>query len=72
MKKAAVLIFLSVIFLNCGHSLDQTMRGIWVSSVYNLDYPSAPGLSREQLEKEADEVILNTKKAGLSKICFTS
>ena len=70
MKKAAVLIFLSVIFLNCGHSLDQTMRGVWVSSVYNLDYPSAPGLSREQLEKEADEVILNTKKAGLTDIFF--
>lgn len=32
-------------------------RGLWVSSVYNLDYPSAPGLSAAKLQSEADAII---------------
>ena len=32
-------------------------RALWISSVYNLDYPSRPGLSADRLRAEADDII---------------
>ncbi len=32
-------------------------RALWISSVYNLDYPSRTGLSAQQLQAEADDII---------------
>lgn len=32
-------------------------RALWISSVYNLDYPSRTGLSAWELQAEADEII---------------
>lgn len=32
-------------------------RALWISSVYNLDYPSRTGLSATALQAEADEII---------------
>ena len=33
------------------------MRGVWVSSVANIDYPSQQGLSADQLKSEADTIL---------------
>ena len=44
------------------------MQGVWVTSVYNLDYPSQPGLSAAQLRQEADAIIANAKAWGLNAI----
>ena len=33
---------------------DLQMRGVWVSSIYNLDYPSAGTVSASTLRAEAD------------------
>lgn len=35
----------------------RQFRGLWVSTVSNIDYPSKRGLSAEQLAKEADEIL---------------
>ena len=32
-------------------------RGVWVSTVGNIDYPSKPGLSADQLRSEADALL---------------
>ncbi|MEA5039448.1 MAG: family 10 glycosylhydrolase [Clostridiaceae bacterium] len=45
---------------------ELTMRGCWVSSVYNLDYPSAPGLSVEALTAEADAIVAQAKAWGMN------
>ncbi len=49
-----------------GASLE--LRGVWVSTVYDLDWPSAPGLSASQLQAEADAVVENAKKWGMNAI----
>ena len=44
------------------------MRGVWVSTVYNIDYPSAQGLSADQLKSEADTTLDNIKAMGLNTV----
>lgn len=47
---------------------DGFLRGVWVSSVSNLDYPSSPGLSAAELAAEADAVIDNCERLGLNAV----
>lgn len=46
----------------------EQMRGVWVSSVYNLDYPSQPTVSAETLRAEADTILDNVVRAGLNTV----
>ncbi len=49
---------------------EPPVRGVWVASVSNIDYPSAPGLSDEQLRQEADSIIANCVATGMNVIYF--
>ena len=49
---------------------EKYLRGVWLSSVKNLDFPSKPGLSSEQLKKELDDVIATCKSAGINAVFF--
>ena len=44
------------------------MRGVWVSSVANIDYPSQQGLSGDQLKSEADTILNNIAAMGLNTV----
>lgn len=44
------------------------MRGIWVSSVYNLDYPAKGAYSEEELKKQADNILDNIAQTGLNTV----
>lgn len=44
------------------------MRGVWVSSVANIDYPSQQGLSADQLKSEADTLLNNIAAMGLNTV----
>jgi len=46
----------------------KEMRGIWVASVVNIDYPSKPTADPEILREEALKIIENVEKAGLNAI----
>lgn len=48
----------------------EFLRGIWVSSVINLDYPSSPGLSAAELRAEADRIISTCVETGMTAIFF--
>ena len=41
-------------------------RAMWVSSVYNLDYPSKAGLSASKLQAEADSIIQYAKDTKIT------
>lgn len=45
-------------------------RAVWVASVINLDYPSAPGLSAAALRKEADAILNNALDMGFTAVIF--
>ncbi len=44
------------------------MRGIWVASTLNLDFPSKPGLSLKSLCAEADALLDQAKEMGINAI----
>ena len=47
---------------------DVEMRGIWVSTVINLDYPAAPTASEQELKKQADEILDNAAALGFNTV----
>ncbi|MBR4960530.1 MAG: family 10 glycosylhydrolase [Clostridia bacterium] len=46
------------------------VRGVWIASVYNIDYPSAAGLDAAALQTEIDEIISTCLENGLNTIFF--
>ena len=44
------------------------MRGVWVSTVLNLDYPSSPTIGATTLKGEADNIIAEAKSMGMNAI----
>jgi len=44
------------------------VRGVWVSTVHNIDYPSAQGLSADQLKAEADTILDKISAMGLNTV----
>ncbi len=47
---------------------DEEMRGIWVSTVLNLDYPKKPTVSEAALKSEADAIIADCREMGINNI----
>lgn len=46
------------------------LRGVFIATAYNIDFPSKAGLSGEKLAKELDEIVYTVKKSGLNAIFF--
>ncbi len=46
------------------------IRGVWIASVYGLDFPSAPDLSADQLKAEVDKIVKTASDAGLNSLFF--
>lgn len=46
--------------------MSREMRGLWVASVANIDWPSAPGLTDAQLKAEADAILDRARRMGLN------
>lgn len=49
---------------------EKYLRGVWVSSVYNLDFPSEKGLGEYSLKKELDSIVDNCADLGMNAIFF--
>jgi len=49
-------------------SESQQMRGLWVTTVVNLDWPSRPGLSNAQMMAEADVILDRAAQIGINAI----
>ncbi|MEA4832579.1 MAG: family 10 glycosylhydrolase [Oscillospiraceae bacterium] len=49
---------------------DTEMRGIWIATVSNINFPSRPGLSADQLKAELDDIVATAKAAGMNNIYF--
>jgi uncharacterized lipoprotein YddW (UPF0748 family) len=46
----------------------EELRGAWVSTVYNLDWPSKSGLSKEQQQAEFTKLLDDLKTAGMNAV----
>ncbi|MBR6290325.1 MAG: family 10 glycosylhydrolase, partial [Clostridia bacterium] len=49
---------------------DSEVRGVWIASVWNIDYPSSAYLSDDELKAEIDDIIDNCKKLSLNTVFF--
>ena len=49
---------------------DAEVRGVWIASVYNIDYPSSADLSAEQLKAEIDAILDTCEKNRLNTVFF--
>ncbi len=47
---------------------DGEMRGVWVSTVYSLDYPEAVTADEEALRQQADEILDDSKAMGMNAV----
>jgi len=67
MKK---IIFLLLIILNLFSFTYATteLKGVWVATVYNLDYPTIQTLDSEVLKAEAISILDNIKDMGLNTV----
>lgn len=58
----------SVYAAESSSSADEEMRGIWVSTVYALDYPESYTTDAGALMQQADEVLDNAKEMGMNAV----
>lgn len=66
----SIVLVLTLMFSCAGAAqpAQDGMRGVWVSTIYNIDYPSAQGLSVDALKSEADTVLDNIAAMGLNTV----
>ena len=77
LKKLSLRLFLSVIIIFiatsytvCGQTVPPKyeMRGVWIASVINIDWPSKPGLSTEQQKNEFIQILDKNKSMGINTV----
>lgn len=56
------------ILLAFGSNLRSEMRGAWIASVHNINFPSKPGLSESAQKAEAVRLLDTAKAAGLNAV----
>lgn len=49
---------------------DKGVHGVWVTTVYNNDFPSKQGLSTDEQKKEADKILDKVVDMGLNTVFF--
>jgi uncharacterized lipoprotein YddW (UPF0748 family) len=62
--RAVACAFLSFLALSVSQASD--FRAAWVASVYNINFPSRPGLSAEEQERQIASIVETAKRAGLN------
>ncbi len=51
-------------------SADEDMRGVWVATVANIDFPSRDNLTSEEMKAEIDQIVYDTAQMGMNAIFF--
>ena len=46
------------------------LKGVWVATVYNIDYPSSPTTNAKTLMREADEILDECESLGFNAVFF--
>jgi len=46
----------------------REFRGVWVTTVINLDFPSQPGLTNAEIKREIDYIVEHSRALGLNAI----
>lgn len=69
MKKIISLIFLLILLPSAvAAAKTEPLRGVWVSTVANLDYPSSPTSDSAALRAQADTILDNCRDLGMNAV----
>ena len=49
---------------------DLEMRGMWIATTLNIDYPSKTGLSKKELKAEIDDILQRADFLGINSVFF--
>ena len=49
---------------------ENELRGVWIATIMNINYPSEKGVSAEQMASEIDAITENCERAGFNAIFF--
>ena len=63
-----ILVFLPVLLSTSVCASEEPMHGIWVSTVYGLDFPSAATTDSSKLKADIDAIVKNSKDTGYNTI----
>lgn len=58
----------SVASIHAQNTNKRELRGVWVATVLNIDWPSKPGLSTRQQQHEIDQLLDNFKEINLNAV----
>ncbi|MDY3617574.1 glycoside hydrolase family 10 protein [Agathobaculum sp.] len=67
----SMLVALSLLLPASAAAIDlpaDGLRGVWVASVYNIDYPSKTGMTADELKSQADAMLDNIASMGLNAV----
>jgi len=85
MKKLAVLLAFFIVLIGCESSrkltddlakgdempsAEREFRGVWVATVGNIDWPSKPGLSTEEQQREALAILDTVVALNMNAVIF--
>ncbi len=62
------LFFITFSLFTKSQNPKREMRGVWVATVKNLDWPSAPGLSTTLQKQEIDKILTDIKSLGFNAV----
>lgn len=71
---AGLLVCIMLLTGACGAGINRTsparddMKAVWVSTVYNLDYPSKPTTNIQTLKAEADSILQGSRDMGMNAV----
>lgn len=51
-------------------AFENSLRGVYIATVSNINYPTKPGLDADELARELDVIVENVKKANLNAVFF--
>lgn len=51
-------------------AVQEELRGVWIASVYNIDFPSKQGISVTQMKQELDSILDNAETMHFNAVFF--
>ena len=66
----SVIMLIGIFCVNVSAAESKSMRGAWVSTVVNLDFPSKSNLSVDEQKKELNTMFDNLKAMGINTVMF--
>lgn len=68
MRAPLILIFFVLFFEVKSQTPKHEFRGVWIATVANIDWPSKPGLSSEEQQKEFIQILDMHKSNGMNAV----